>query len=210
MSARVEGEKLLVYQRSPIGKAIKQGEIISNLTQLIPDLLSLRTTEGNKKLNPIIHPYAIVVSQDCDLDWDFKARQPSNPGGKDLRAKLLPNILFCEVVTAPEVRFHPIEKPNAEAWNRIKINKDERYQFLQKVEPDDDAQSEGSPELVIDFRRYFTISTEEVYFRLEKEAYRRCHLQSPYLEHFSTRFNYYQFRVALPGDHISEPSTASR
>jgi hypothetical protein len=72
---------------------------------------------------------------------------------------------------------------------------------------DEDVMGEGLPELGIDFKRYFTISAAEVYIRLDSnEIQRRCRLVSPYLEHFSTRFAYYQFRVALPADHYSEPT----
>jgi hypothetical protein len=57
----------------------------------------------------------------------------------------------------------------------------------------------------IDFKRYFTIPADETYRRVELgEAQRRCVLQSPYLEHLSSRFAYYLSRVALPLDHVSE------
>jgi hypothetical protein len=145
---------------------------------------------------PYLHPYAIVVSQDCDLDWDHKTRIDS---AKD---KLIPSILFCEVAPASSVR----SSTRSDIWKRIKINKDERYQFLQKVASDEDVLLEGLPELGIDFKRYFTIPADEVYARIAaKETMRRCRLVSPYLEHFSTRFAYYQFRIALPAEHFSEP-----
>jgi hypothetical protein len=93
---------------------------------------------------------------------------------------------------------------SSDQWARVRQNKDERYQFLQKVLPQEDADGEGIPELGIDFKRYFTVPTDEVYYRLESGARRRCQMRSPYLEHLSTRFGYYQFRVALPAEHQSE------
>ena len=51
---------------------------------------------------------------------------------------------------------------------------------------------EGMPELGIDFKRYFTIPTDEVYFRIRAEAQRRSRLRSPYLEHLSNRFYSFQ------------------
>ena len=50
----------------------------------------------------------------------------------------------------------------------------------------------------------FTLPTEEVYRQLALSGQRRAVLRPPYLEHLSTRFHYFQFRVALPGDHESE------
>jgi len=58
------------------------------------------------------------------------------------------------------------------------------------------------PELGIDFKRYFTLPTAEVYYQIQRQAARRCCLRSPYLEHLSTRFHAYQQRLALPEDRV--------
>jgi hypothetical protein len=60
--------------------------------------------------------------------------------------------------------------------------------------------------MAIDFKRYFTLPTDELYLRVERqETRRRCGLKSPYLEHLSARFSCFLSRVALPEDHFSEP-----
>lgn len=185
-----------IYEPSIVGGPLRQGEIISGLVYFKLNVDSIELPE--KEVIPVYHPYVIIVSQDCDLDWDYKARN-STPQTD----KLIPSILFCEVTTAESLRSRGI---TSDIWKRIKINKDERYQFLQKAEPNDDVLLQGLPELGIDFKRYFSLPADEVYKRIElNEAVRRCRLTSPYLEHFSTRFAYYQFRVALPADHQSEP-----
>ncbi|HEY8505607.1 MAG TPA: hypothetical protein VIL46_13565, partial [Gemmataceae bacterium] len=155
-------------------------------------------------LRETIHPFAVVLTQDCDLEQDFRVRFPeAKPSDK-----LIPGVLFCEVATAEEL-FGIIRQTNKKLWDRIKISKDERYHFLQKVDPSSDLLNEGLPELAIDFKRYFTIPTDEVYRRIEVgEAKRRCVLVSPYLEHLSSRFAYFLSRVALPEDHFSEPGGA--
>jgi hypothetical protein len=188
-----------IYIPSTAG-ALRQGEIISGLTQIRLQIESVGSDE------PVVdfewHPLAIVVTQDCDLEQDFKIRtllQNSTPSPSN---KLLPNILFCQIISAEELK--QANALNSALWSRVKINKDERYHFFQKVMPSDDALGEGLSELGLDFKRYFSIPTEEVYARLKLDAQRRCCLLSPYLEHFSTRFAYYQFRVALPQDHLSE------
>jgi hypothetical protein len=89
-------------------------------------------------------------------------------------------------------------------WQRIKINNDPRYHFLQKPRPEDDADSTGLEEFVIDFKRYFTVPSKEVYLQLSRQVKRRCVLDSPYLEQLTHRFHSYQSRVALDTDHISE------
>ncbi len=83
------------------------------------------------------------------------------------------------------------------------LNKDERFQYIRAVDASCDAVREGTPGLVLDFKRYFSIPTDEVLRRLELgELKRRAYLEPPYREHLATRFCYYHFRVALPEDHF--------
>lgn len=184
----------IIYTPSSSGP-LRQGEIISNLAQASIRPETIYTNE------PVIvyedHPFVIVVTQGCDLDQDFNARQ--RLAKED---KILPNVLFCQMVSAEDLK--QANDLNTSLWGRVRKNKDERYHFFQKIAPEQDALNEGLPELGVDFKRYFTLPTDEVYQRLQSEARRRCRLLSPYLEHFSTRFAYYQFRVALPEDHFSE------
>jgi len=159
---------------------------------------------GKPLAEPIIHPFAIVVTQDCDCEQDFKKRQVNDL----VSDKIIPSILFCEVVAAEQLRNrdkdNKVREINSTVWGQVRINKNERYHFLESVPAESDVLGEGLPELALDFKRYFTIPTEEVYYRLEiGEAKRRCHLISPYLEHLTSRFNYFQYRIALPEDHTS-------
>jgi hypothetical protein len=184
----------IIYTPSSSG-TLRQGEIISDLAQASIQIETIYSDE------PVIiyedHPFAIIVTQYCDLTQDFKARQEQTNADK-----MLPNILFCQMVSAEELKR--ANNLNSSIWGRVSRNKDERYHFFQKIGPEQDALGKGLPELGVDFKRYFTLPADEVYHRLKSDARRRCCLASPYLEHFSTRFAYYQFRVALPEDHFSE------
>lgn len=188
---------VVIYVASPPTGELRQGEIISNLVQARLDITTVDAT-SEPKVERITHPYAIIVSQDCDLFQDYRARN----GGAAKPDKLLPSILFCEVDTADALIGTTIR--SARERELFGKNKVERFHFLQKVAPDADALREGLPELGIDFKRYFSIPTDEVYKRLEFEARRRCFMNSPYFEHLSDRFSYFQQRVALPEDHQSE------
>lgn len=191
-------ENQAVYISSSSEGALRQGEILTNLTQTRLAIESIEQTEPI--INSVKHPFALILTQDCDLDWDYRARN-----GSAAREKLIPNVLLCEMTTAENLKGRT--DINENLWRRIKINKDERYQFLQKVEPAQDALGEGLPELGIDFKRYFAVPADELYkWLLIGETKRRCRLASPYLEHLSTRFCYFQFRVALPSEHLSEPA----
>ena len=187
------------YEASPTeSAAFRQCEIISGLVQSIPQF----RTEEPPDIDLITHPFALVISQDCDLDLDYLARNCTDVKNAD--AKLLPNILFCMVVTAEQLKG--AAGVDSRVWARVKINKDERYHFLEKVPANCEALSEGLPELGIDFKRYFTIPTVDVYKKSRTgDLKRRCRLLSPYLEHCATRFGFYQSRIALPEDHSSQP-----
>jgi hypothetical protein len=193
------------YIQTSTDEPLRQGEIITQLIQFKINLDTVGTE--NLAVDPVMHPYAIIVSQDCDLDWDYKARETNGQNHKKL-----PNILFCEVTTFADLTqlllaLDGTEKlKKSRTWAKAKQNKDERYHFLEKVEKAQDVLRIGLPELGVDFKRYFTIPADEVYLRIQiGEAQRRCRLTSPYLEHFTSRFYYFQSRVALPEEHYSEP-----
>jgi hypothetical protein len=135
----------------------------------------------------------VVISQDCDLDWDFKAR-----GGQAPTHKLVANVLFCEVepidAMRPALREVGI---NSELFRRITRNEDARFHTLPAVPAEQDALGEGLPLLGVDFKRFFTIPTDEVYVRLSGEARRRCVLQAVRAMDLSQRFAYFHSRVAL-------------
>lgn len=181
------------FTPSTPGAALRQGELISNIVQATQTLATIGGDAAT--LTEIRHPLAIVLTQDCDLENDFAAR-----GGADAKPPPLPNILFCEVTTADALKG--ALPPGKDIWKRITQNKDERYHCLELVPPDQDATAEGLAASGIDFKRYFTVPAAEVYRRIELgEAVRRCRLTSPYAEHLSSRFAFFQLRVALPENH---------
>jgi hypothetical protein len=188
-----------IYVASPAQGELRQGEIISNLIQARLDFATVGLSSP-PKIDLVTHQFAVVVSQDCDLLLDYNVR---NGIGDVKPDKLLPSILFCEVATAEEMcrAENGINGRDRQLFGKNKL---ERFHFLQKVEREKDGMGEGLPELGIDFKRYFSIPTDEVYKRVTLEAKRRCYMSSPYLEHLSNRFAHFQQRIALPEDHRSE------
>lgn len=185
-----------IYAKSAIGADcfLAQGEIVSNLVQIEIDLPSLDL--GKVGGNPVTHPLAIVLTQGCDLEQDYHASQD----GGNVNNKI-PAVLFCDAIEASvlSARVH-----NERIWSQIKSNSHERYHFFQAVEQGFDACGQGLPEMGVDFKRYFTVPTTEVYYRIRRgEALRRCCLESPYLEHFCRRFANFLSRIALPIGHVS-------
>ena len=140
-----------------------------------------------------------MLSQDCDLEQDHKSCL-QNPEA-DIRA--LPNVLFCELEEM--AKFRERAKLNSDLWRRAKTNSDERFHCLESVPQTLDSNGSGLPPLGIDFKRYFSVPTGQVYASISlRLAVRRCRLAVPYAEHLSERFAHYLSRVALEEDHDVE------
>jgi len=171
---------------------VLQGEILGNVVQAHLRIDTIFDAEPVVTFK--VHTLAMVLSQDCELDWDFKARQ-----GKVGVKRMIPAVLCCELQPANDLRVQGKPEIDSDKWREIKNNAVERYHYLPAVPPAQDALGEGLPDLAMDFRRFFTVSAEELYARLKKpEPHRRTFLLSPYREHLSMRFYYFQMRIALP------------
>ena len=185
-----------MYARSLPEGPLRQGEILSNVVEVRPKVESLRGGNDEVEFDENVHPLALVLSQDCDLDWDYRARSAAEPQQEHMAAKILPNILLCELWPADQLRGRQSIK--SDIWRRLRQNQDERYHFLRGAPEAQDATAEGFPDLAIDFKRVFTVGAEEMYYRLSSEVKRRCRLMGPFMQDLSNRFGYYQLRVALP------------
>ncbi|MEQ8752421.1 MAG: hypothetical protein RID09_02730 [Coleofasciculus sp. G1-WW12-02] len=71
-------EKKAIYQPSIKNASLRQGEILTDVVQYNPVVSELSREAEELSFEPVIHPYAIIVTQDCDLDWDYRARQSND------------------------------------------------------------------------------------------------------------------------------------
>lgn len=176
---------------------LRQGEILSDLTQVKLDVDSLGRNEP--AFIEVSHPFVIILTQDCDLESDYRARK-----SEDDPIKFLPSVLLCPLREADETKRPGPQKLNRDMRNQVHNNKNERYHYLRAVEEHQDVGRRGLHATILDFKRYFTIPTDELYRRLSDDAdivRRRCRLNTPFAEHLSCRFFYFQMRVALPEEH---------
>lgn len=178
-----------IYKRSDSASPILQCEIISGMIHL-----RARVAEVGASVESLTQPFALIMTQSCDLEREHDARTAGKPCPVE-------DILVCPAHEAGDVRGTP---GVADKWKRIQKNNEERYQFLQSIPVECDASGHGVPELVLDFRRTFSIGTEELLRQFNSGvATRRAQLVSPYLEHVAIRFFSYHARVALPSQHES-------
>ncbi len=177
------------YTDTELENELRQSEIISGLEQHIYDPV------GQTAVTRVI-PYALVMTQDCDLLRDWEATN------KD-EVSVLNGVLLYEAEHADTGRNKP--GINSTLWRSITANQSERYHFLSEITADQDKTKEGIPTLVIDFRRCFTMASSEILRQISSAgpAKRRCRLITPYREHLQTRAAFYFQRVALPTPHSS-------
>lgn len=184
-----------IYRPSDVAGPLRQGELLTDLRRHVIDAAT--AVEDQPIVNRVTYPFVVVVSQDCDITQQGR----TVPGG----AISLPSILLIEVTTA--VLLRGLKDINSDSWKLVRSNREERYHFLQVITPAQDALNQGLGELGVDFKRYFTVPTDEFYCLIAGGlATRRCVLNSPYLEHLCSRFANYLSRVALPELHFSLPA----
>lgn len=191
-------EERAIYQASDKGSSLRQGEIVTGVVQYNPVIDEIPKELQELSFTPIIHPYSIVITQDCDLDWDYKARGTNNNP-----AKLLNSIVLCEIGTAESIRS--TDGMNRKEWELVVAHRHERFYFFEKIPPECEVEQDGLPELTADFKRVFGIDASTLYRQIELGMVkRRAILASPYLEHFSRRYHSFHGRVALPFQYESE------
>jgi len=182
-----------VYSTSVRGEPLRQCEI---LTGVIQRRRSFRSLVLEPELEEINHPYSIVVNQDCDLEQDFKWALDSEGQAKS-GTRPTPCVLLLEAL----IRDSMLDTaPDKHIRRRVKQNQDERYHCLEEIPAPCDAEGAGVPALAVDFKKFFTVPTDELYYEIQSRTKRRARLNSPYLENFSRRFANFLSRVALPAE----------
>jgi hypothetical protein len=176
--------------------AFRQGEILTDVVQRRRSFQSLALAVP--EIDEIRHPYCVIATQDCDLEQDHMARNE----GAVAADKMIPNVLLLQAVTVTELIA--LLPRGRDILKRVVGNRDDRYHVLEPVAAACDTLGHGLPALGIDFKRCFTVPTDELYAQLSSDARRRTQLNSNYLEHFNQRFAGYLSRVALLREHRVE------
>lgn len=136
----------------------------------------------------------IVVTQDCDLLWDWEARQRGAFESSD--TILIPHVFLCDLWEESQLRSGP---PNigSDLWRRIRGNQNERYHRLAQAPIGESGLN--LPELYIDFKKTLGLPTDNLYAGLANLQIERVAVLPPiHLHDFIHRFYAFQSRVAVP------------
>lgn len=182
------------------GERICQGDILRDIEYVY----DFRVEAGSIKTKKIMLPYVVVLSQDCDLERDYKNR---NGIGKN-QDKYLQSILVCPAYLAEKMKAGThlselsltMERINGEKWGSVTNNDVPRYHYLNGC-PDMQI-----PDLAIDFKHYFTIPRETLYAAVKDHCLGT--VNELFREDLSQRFAYYLSRIGLPS--FGEESSPER
>lgn len=174
-----------------------QGDILKNV-ELIEYAIE---KDGILEISKIIFPLVLVLTQDCDLQQDFKNRNITNPQNHD---KHLISIIVAPIYNIEHIyngehlselglKMQLINRKADKTENKfLKNNQNPRYHYLEFDSTIPIVES------VIDFKHYFTVNIN--YLDLHKENNFVGKVSELYREQISHRFAGFLSRIGLPDD----------
>ena len=173
---------------------ISQGDIYRNV-----DFIEYVAEKGGQvEISKITFPLVVVLTQDCDLEQDFRFRH-GRPKRKT-QDKLLLSVLVAPLYNAEhvylgkhlsELHIAMQDIPKTSTYGKIlQQNKNPRYHYVE-FPPDI-----SIVESVIDFKHYFSVNVE--YLKKEKRQDFVCRLPPLYREDLSHRYACFLARIGLP------------
>jgi len=167
---------------------LRQGEIISNLEQYVVTPRPGGDPDA-RDVDAIPLPFVIVATPDCDLLQDFNL---------EAAQKKLNEVLLFEADEADAAR-QKMGKGRKE-WKQIAENHVAQFHVLKSVPVELDSGGVGVPELLVNFKRYFSLPADEIVRQCNAAngARRRSRLTDVWRENFHQRAMAYLSRVAVP------------
>lgn len=184
----------MVKVQTGLKARVSQGDIFSDV-EMIEYAVE---KNGVLEVSRIVFPLVIVLSQDCDLEQDYRFRWSKNkPSTQDkwLLSVLVAPLYNVEHVYSGEhlsqlgMVMQQINKKKTEG-KYLQKNQIPRYHFLSF--PD----SQPIVDSVIDFKHYFSVNVE--YLRRIRRTNFICRLGPLFREDVSQRFAAYLARIGLP------------
>jgi hypothetical protein len=175
---------------------IHQGDVFRDID--VPNDQFPLKEQGRTQVMIRTLPYAVVMSQDCDLEWDFENRSEITPQQHD---KYLLAVLLCPAYLAAKFKDGnhldslslKMQAYGRELYGQIKSQRNARYHFIGTN------QDLAVPDLVIDFKHYFSVPRDWMYGQFPDKYL--VSLIVPFRESLSQRFAYYLSRIGLPEVH---------
>lgn len=187
--------------RDPQGHVLRQSDILRDISTFVVKEIQDDVPHGEL----LKREYSIVLTQDCDLEQDYKARFDENV----TEDKVLFGVLLCgaypeNLIKAGTHRTGAQVYGNKE-WKPLTRGGEPRYQYLGYV-------PQAECVLVADFKDFFVVPGDYLYSSLtdtDNPARRLAEIDTPYREHIMQRFAWYVMRIGLPTQfHLLEPPSS--
>jgi hypothetical protein len=176
-------------------KRISQGDVIRNLDLII-------TSKDGKREFVLTPPflYWVILSQDCDIDQHYNLIQKNSSKKEDKKSddQIIETLLACpafpleKFILGDHIDGRTMQFFGDTEKARDKIRKNEYYSRYHRI-PEI---KEKLPELVIDFKRFYTVPIELFDYNFEKLYI--TSIKDLYRERLSQRFTNYLGRIGLP------------
>lgn len=187
--------KISARKSKTIQKRICQGDIFENI-EVVENIV----VEGNKIiLKKLIFPYIICLNQECDLENDYNSVLGEKDERRDnhlLHLAIAPAFIFEQFLNGSHWgKIFDTNSSTKRSDTKTKLimdNEIPRFHYLKFPERD-------MPELIVDFRHFFTINRDDLYANLDR---RFCSLDDLFKEKLSQRFSYFISRIGLPEESL--------
>lgn len=170
---------------------VSQGDIFQD----IEILENIAVEKSIIRVQKILFPFVVCLNQECDLETDYKNDKSMLCNNNLLHIAIAPAFIFEQYLTGTHwggiFSNNKPQKRKDTTIKKIMDNEIPRYHYLKF--PDSDM-----PELIIDFKHFFTINRSTLYNQL---CNRICSLDDLFKEKINQRFSFYISRIGLP-EHI--------
>lgn len=183
-------EKLKISARTlrTFPKRISQGDIFQNI-DIIEHIDAIKSEVIVQKIN---FPYVVCLNQECDLETDYFNNGVKNGDSNLLHIAIAPAFIFEQFLNGSHwgkiFSNNNPQKRKDTTIRKIIDNEIPRYHYLKFPEV-------SMPELIIDFKHFFTINRTVLYGKLDD---RLASLDDLFREKINQRFSYYISRIGLP------------
>ena len=172
---------------------LSQGDIFQDI-EILENIEVERSIITVKKIK---FPYVVCLNQECDLETDFKNKTQMLCDNNLLHIAIAPAFIFEQFLNGTHwgqiFRNNKPQKRSDTTIKKIIDNEIPRFHYLKFPDLD-------SPELVIDFKHFFTINKDVMCHQISK---RLCSLDTLFREKVSQRFSFFISRIGLPEHTVS-------
>lgn len=193
----------MLYSPPPREGSLRQGELLGPIWNHAVSYPPREVPWGQQvTVRSRLHDLAIVLTPDCDLEWDYEMRfltfvreEPMIP--TDEHSLAVDRVLLCHLQDQEELRTRFTGK--REIWNRVKNNQDERYHAIPAARIAGVSGPTFLHKLYLDFKKVTSVATGELYDGVLAGSVERVALLPPdFLHDMIQRFAGFMSRVALP------------